>query len=347
MDLNSVAKFALSSVPRDEGFKVVLTGEGSDEHFGGYAFLTQHYLHEPDLAMPNALADDAELRKSLLATTIKESQATTANDCSRTYDNLDDKVLEPINRSTMPAIIQAWDPVSRLYAPWVRQQAEGYDTRRTVLASIPPNVLSKMKHHWHHMHTGLYMWQKSVLQNTLLTCEGDRAEMSHSIEARTPFLDHKLTEYVNSLPPSVKLKYTPPNENDVGVADNGMNHVRWKNASAARRAITEKWILREAVRPFVTDELYRRRKIPFSAPTQWPKDGPLHRMFKRLLTRESVEELGFVDFSVVEEALDSAFGDAADQVAFRTLNYTGGWVAIGQRFGVKKATPEESSWGWA
>ena len=339
MDLNSVAKFALSSLPRQQGLKVVLTGEGSDEHFGGYAFLTHQFLYEPDLAIPNILADDSELRVSLQTSAINEWHAITASDGSRTYDDFDDGVLEPVNGSTMPATIQAWDPVSTLYSPWLQQQAQGYDTRKTVLASISPDVLLKMKDQWHHLHAGLYMWRKSVLANTILTCEGDRAEMSHSIEARTPFLDHSLTEYVNSLPPSVKLRYKPPNRDD-GEDEDSTSNFRWKNASAARRAITEKWILREAARPFVTDELYRRRKVPFSAPTRWPKDGPLHRMFKQLLTRKAVEELGFVDYAVVEAAMDSAFGQTADQAAFRTLNCTGAWVAIGQRLGVKKARVE-------
>ena len=35
-DLNSVGKFCLSMLPREEGINVVLTGEGSEEHFGGY-----------------------------------------------------------------------------------------------------------------------------------------------------------------------------------------------------------------------------------------------------------------------------------------------------------------------
>lgn len=345
MDLNSVAKFALSSLPQQEGLKVILTGEGSDEHFGGYAFLTQQYLYEPDAAMPNVLADDTKLRVSLQTSAINESHARTANEGGRSFSDFDDSVLEPINGSTMPSIIQGCEPDSTLYSLWVKKQAQGYDTRKTVVDSISPDILSKIKDQWHNLHASLYIWQKSALANTLLTCEGDRAEMAHSIEARTPFLDHKLTEYVNSLPPSTKLRYAPPNQNGIDDKDS-MDSPRWKNASAARKAIMEKWILREAVRPFVTDEVYRRRKAPFSAPTTWPKDGPLQRMFKELLTRDAVEELGFVDYAVVEAALESAFGERACPVAFRTLNYTGGWVALGQKLGVKKATPEESSWVW-
>jgi asparagine synthase (glutamine-hydrolysing) len=36
-DLNSVGKYILSELPHENGFKVVLTGEGADEHFAGWS----------------------------------------------------------------------------------------------------------------------------------------------------------------------------------------------------------------------------------------------------------------------------------------------------------------------
>lgn len=64
----------------------------------------------------------------------------------------------------------------------------------------------------------------------------------HSIEARTPFLDHHLTEYVNGLPPSMKIRWVEDEEEEDG------------------GRFVEKWVLREASKPFITDELYRRKK---------------------------------------------------------------------------------------
>lgn len=67
MDLNFVGKFVLSTVPRENGFKVVLTGEGSDEHFAGYPIFVGDLLREPDLALPtgNELAENSQLREAL------------------------------------------------------------------------------------------------------------------------------------------------------------------------------------------------------------------------------------------------------------------------------------------
>ena len=74
------------------------------------------------------------------------------------------------------------------------------------------------------------------MSNAILTALGDRAEMAHSLEARPPFLDHHLTEYVNELPPSVKIRWDPVEER-----------------------FSEKWILREASKPFITREIYERK----------------------------------------------------------------------------------------
>jgi asparagine synthetase B (glutamine-hydrolysing) len=47
---------------------------------------------------------------------------------------------------------------------------------------------------------------KTDLAGYILVCMGDRAEMAHSVEGRTPFLDHKLVEFACSLPRDLKLR---------------------------------------------------------------------------------------------------------------------------------------------
>ena len=76
-----------------------------------------------------------------------------------------------------------------------------------------------------------------MLANYLLNMLGDRMEMAHSIEGRVPFLDHKVVELVRDLPVSMKI-----------------------------RGMTEKYVLREAAKPFITETIYRRQKHPFLAP---------------------------------------------------------------------------------
>src|SRR3984893_15584515 len=69
----------------------------------------------------------------------------------------------------------------------------------------------------------LYLWNQTILVNTILTYLGDRMEMAHSVEGRVPFLDHHVAEYVAGLPVRHKIRGT-----------------------------LEKYVLREAVRDVIT-----------------------------------------------------------------------------------------------
>jgi asparagine synthase (glutamine-hydrolysing) len=83
----------------------------------------------------------------------------------------------------------------------------------------------------------MWLWLKSFFPNKLLNLLGDRSEMAHSIEGRVPFLDHLLAELVCDMPVSMKV-----------------------------RGEVEKYALREAAKPYLTETVYRRQKHPFFAP---------------------------------------------------------------------------------
>ncbi len=82
-----------------------------------------------------------------------------------------------------------------------------------------------------------YLWSKLALTNYILRTLGDGCEMAHSIEGRVPFLDHHLFEHLRNVPMGMKIK-----------------------------GMTEKYILREAAKPYITKTIYERQKHPFIAP---------------------------------------------------------------------------------
>jgi asparagine synthase (glutamine-hydrolysing) len=331
-DLNFVAKFALSTLPRDHGIKVVLTGEGADEHFAGYPYFPGEFLREADEALPDfPLSQNSDLRREMLKAVEREMKGIWRHVGATAYEDRPAPAsIAGVGATAMSDNLLAWHPTATLFAPWLQTRQGDYDCRRTVLGSHASDVQARMRSRWHPLHTALYMWNKNALANVLLSCLGDRTEMAHSVEARTPFLDHHLTEYVNRLPPSVKLCYAAESEK-------GELGPTWTESSMALQSLNEKWILRQAVRPYITDELYKRKKHPFLAPTRWAKDEPLHRMFKTLLTRQAVEQLGFVNYATIQEAMDIAWGEKADAKAFRLVLYCGAWVTLSQRMGIAKA----------
>ncbi|KAL4888143.1 asparagine synthase-domain-containing protein [Aspergillus ambiguus] len=338
-DLNFVAKFALSTLPREHGIKVVLTGEGADEHFAGYPYFPGEFLREADEALPDSqLSQNADLRNDMFKAVQREMKAIWQKSGATAYEDRPAPAsIAGAGATDMSDNLLAWHPTAALFAPWLQRRQQEYDCRQTVLNSHPVDVQAKMKSRWHPLHTSMYMWNKNSLANVLLSCLGDRTEMAHSVEARTPFLDHHLTEYVNRLPPSVKLRYSAD-----AASDTGELGPIWTKSSIALQSLNEKWILRQAVRPYITDELYKRKKHPFLAPTRWAKGGPLHRMFTTVLTPDAVERLGFVHWETIQEAMEIAWGETADPKAFRQLVYCAAWVTLSQRMGIARA--DGSDW---
>jgi asparagine synthase (glutamine-hydrolysing) len=122
----------------------------------------------------------------------------------------------------------------------------------------------------------LYLWSKTALPNYILTVLGDRMEMAHSIEGRVPFLDHHLVEVIRSQPVAQKI-----------------------------RGMTEKYVLREAARPVITDTVYQRQKHPFLSPpaTLNPKER-LSGLVQDTLRGPVLASLPFFDRSRIVALLD-------------------------------------------
>ncbi|KAI8190030.1 Amidase chyE [Colletotrichum sp. SAR 10_65] len=303
------------------------------EHFAGYPFLLPDFLLEPDHAWPSsALNKNNEVREGMLREMTE--------DITKMFDRIGmfDHGWKDKSQHGLAVGNNAmrWQPSKDLFASWVKEKYASLDMRETIAASVPAEIRKKMDESWHPLHSSLWVYTKSPLANMILTCLGDRTEMAHSVEARPPFLDHHLAEYVNSLPPSLKIAYNQAEGEAVGTGAS----LWWKNLSAARQSLSEKWILKEAGKPFITQELYERRKHPYSAPVKWPRGGPLHQMMERLITKESIENLGFIEWEDARSWLETGFGDEADPRSFRKLVVTGSWVVLSQRFGVKKAVKE-------
>lgn len=302
-DCNYIGKYVLSRLPRENGYKVVLTGEGADEQFGGYPLFLPDFLRRED---PSSVQGAVEV--------VKKSYEIIGGD-SRYFDK-DTHGLLPY---TTPSAMASFTPNPSLFHQIPTSPLQ------TISSNIPAETQDWMKG-WHPLHSAQYIWQKGHLSNQFLSCLGDRVEMAHSVEARTPFLDHHLTQFVNSLPASIKIRKT--NEGYV-----------------------EKYALRQAVKPFVTEEVYGRRKHAYTAPTTFPLEGPIHRLMQGIITEQRVDGLGFIRWEEVQRLWTVAFEAGAEHKdqgeetdlgaktwAWRQLIMIAQWVVLGERFGIKRAT---------
>jgi len=103
----------------------------------------------------------------------------------------------------------------------------------------------------------------------------DRSSMAHSLEARVPFLSHRLVDWALTMPADLKL-----------------------------RGSTGKYVLRKAIEPWLPQGALNQRKIGFQLPfADWFMGG--FSDFAREVWRSSgVADLGFLDAAGVEQLFD-------------------------------------------
>lgn len=115
-------------------------------------------------------------------------------------------------------------------------------------------------------------------------------------------------------------------------------------------SFTDKWILRQVVEPYVTDELYSRKKLSYNAPPSLRGEGnlglvPLQEKFKVRITRDNVERIGFLDWSFVQETLESYLAspvfpsDGSLDRRAQLLIYVLGFIVLHERFDVPTWRP--------
>ncbi|HIN95487.1 MAG TPA: hypothetical protein EYN03_07560, partial [Planctomycetes bacterium] len=131
----------------------------------------------------------------------------------------------------------------------------------------------------------LDFFQESYLVNDILV-KVDRASMMHSLEVRTPFLDTRLVDYVNSLP----------------------SHFKYRRGTSKR-------LLKDAVLEtgLLPERIVRRRKKGFGIPVARWMRVELHDYFRAQLLEELPNSLGMID----SRAIHKMWGEHTERKANR------------------------------
>lgn len=244
-------KYLLNKHIRECGFKVTLTGEGADECLAGYPHLRK------DLFTLLPQSERERLTRRLYDTNLIITGTEIAMGDTLNYSDLEQRL------GFMPSFLVAKACIGykiyNLLTDEIRRQCCEHDFFKELLDNY--DIESKLANR-HPINQSLYLWNKLTLCNYILHTLGDGCEMSSSIEGRLPFLDHKLFEYAAKLPMQMKIK----------------------------DYINEKYILKEAAKPYITNHIYQRQKHPFQAP-------PLTRCFSKKEFLQIYEELTSTEFA--------------------------------------------------
>jgi asparagine synthase (glutamine-hydrolysing) len=263
-DSSQIPTFLVSQLAR-RSVKVVLSGDGGDELFAGY---NRHVTGAKLWANLNKLP--LEIRKIM----------------SRVFVGLDGPGFSRLT-GFIGRQINVPDfnlKLSKLGSTFdARDGVEFYDLLKAHWKS-PSVVLgvsdfSAYKHpqleEAEFLDQMLLMDMQTYLPDDILT-KIDRATMAVGLEARVPFLDHRLVEFAWCIPSELKVR-------------NGHG----------------KWLLREVLYRYIPRELMERPKQGFSVPiSQWLR-GPLRNWAEELLDPNRLRLEGFFDVNMVRSSWEN------------------------------------------
>jgi asparagine synthase (glutamine-hydrolysing) len=263
-----VPLFLLSGVVRKNGYKVVITGEGADEVFGGYNIFREAKVRR-FLAKYSNSKKRAELIGQLYPYIFHNPRL------KRTLQSFFAKGLDKIDDPLFSHFIR-WDSTSRIKAFFSQELVDTvgqYDGYQKVRQSLP-----EAYERADNFSRAQYLEMAIFLSNYLLSSQGDRVAMAHSVEIRLPFLDFRIIDFMARIPSKWKIL--------------GLN---------------EKYILKKSFEGILPKEIISRPKNPYRAPIKQSLLNEKTAEFtKEALSAESLSRAGLFDAGKVTKLLQKA-----------------------------------------
>lgn len=265
--------FLLSGLVRESGYKVVLTGEGSDELLGGYDIFKEAVVRRFWARQPDSKSRPLLLKK--LYPYIPGLQAQ-SNEYLKAFFHVTPEAAASPFFSHLPR----WELTQKLqlfFSGDTKSELTGYDPLADMHADLPSDYAK-----WDPFYQSQFLETRYLLAGYLLSTQGDRMGMGHGIEGRYPFLDPRVVDVASRVPAKLKMK-----------------------------VLNEKYILKQAVKDVIPPFLLDRPKQPYRAPVaecffDTEKQKARFDYVEELLSKEALERYGLFASAPVAKLVDKA-----------------------------------------
>jgi asparagine synthase (glutamine-hydrolysing) len=188
--------FVLSKLVRDNGFKVVLTGEGSDETMGGYDIFKETKIRRFWQRQPHSTTRPLLLRRLYpYMESIQQQPAAYLESFFRIEEGSPGPFFSHLPRWQLTAKAKLF------FSAAVKWDLNGYDAMEELQGLLPKRYYS-----WEAFLQAQFLETNHLLPGYILSSQGDRVAMAHAVEGRFPFLDYRVVEFAAKLPIRMKMK---------------------------------------------------------------------------------------------------------------------------------------------
>lgn len=258
-DSSALPVFLVSRLAR-EHVTMVLSGDGGDEVFAGYETYNAWKVAERWRRLP-ALVRNGLIRPLVEALPVSDA-----------------KISFEFKAKRFVRVAELGP--ERAHFSWRRIVDEALQAELLGDRLVGPEPFERHRHHFAAAGTDdplgkmLYVDTRFYLPGDMLV-KVDRMSMATSLEARVPFLDHRLVEYAAKIPSRVKF---PGGK--------------------------KKYLLKKGLESVLDHELLYRRKAGFNVPkNQWLR-GPLRELVSDTLSPGALARHGLLEAGVVQRMID-------------------------------------------
>jgi asparagine synthase (glutamine-hydrolysing) len=244
--------------------KVVLSGDGGDEVFGGYDTYVAQGLHSYYRLLPTGLREKV-LPSFMDLIPPQRAKKGWINKAKRFVEG--SVYPSSLQHTRWMFFLSEWDKQHLYQREW-RHQLNG--VRPAALMEDYFQGASQ----WDSLAQQQYVDIKTYLVDNILT-KVDRMTMAVSLEARVPLLDHRIVEFALNLPDQMKLQ-------------------RGKT----------KIILRRAMKEVLPQSVLTKPKQGFSIPLKHWLRGPLKPLMTDLLSASAIRRRGYFEPQTVSRWVD-------------------------------------------